>query len=272
MNINIVSKFQNRIYTCLEDRVLLKKELLDIDFFENPQNHPKFKGLQQLEQLNLSPIGEGLIVIDFDTKWLGALQSFLRMGSFQEALLFRAFKSNASLMKDEEAVFVELFEKALSKKGIHEVVFTEFKKTDKQGTFITMSLEQAHLETFEKIISFLKNQWKQEKKGCPLQREIHYFPLNPQGWVFENFNVSQMPDYLKMGKTLIDKGLDITPFIQDWQTFADIETDYSGYFQDVQEPHLTTEIIQYSKNKLNQIIPQVKTVDVKSQKSLTKRL
>lgn len=204
---------------------------------------------------SLSPGGYGLVVIDFDHKWVGAAQEYTSIGSFlgcvihaQNFIHFKnqsTKKSKVKPLPDSELYFLEkMWDAGYLKQGIWD-----------DGKNVPSLFSQRSIDTFDRLI-----------EACNYDNpspfgELGSILIEHPEWTFQNFN-ENLEGWLEFGKTLIDRGFEMGGEIQHWVEFLESE------FEDQENPEMAQslfleEFVGHLRKKLSETLPKASLVKTK---------
>jgi hypothetical protein len=159
----------------------------------------------------LAPYSYGLTVVDFDTKWVGSIQSYCSL--FQYDVYSNARRSDASLNEDPEL-------KALWDAGrvenLNSSSYTQDIKAQKAIERAVGLLGKPFDDVFPELIN------------CVKEGNLYTLVLNtspPKGWVFDQFESTQYDLFYQHLRERGFKFKDID--IEEWKTF--LENDENGF-------------------------------------------
>ena len=218
----------------------LLSDLQDLKYLEEspcPGNalFQLFSSTQDNSNKPIAPAGQGLVVIDFESKWIGSLSYPLELEYWD----FNGLWNSATGKIHPE--YAHHFEYALE----HQAV---------PGVKIEKSIDGKYINHLVPIPKKWKRaeealSWIKEKSR---EKEVTSFKVlyQPPHWTVQEFGLNHM---LEMAQLMIEKEFNIEPFLKDWEH-------YLPRFARHQSIHFIEEITYFLKERLNQKIPLSQTI------------
>lgn len=171
----------------------------DLDYLQNAEiTHHWFR--QKIKDVNptrFHPKGHGLMVVDFDQKWIGHAQGYFNPTEFHLWTLLMSKDEG----KDNGPSPRQLFRKAFEAGGI--LGFSYYNRTLRDFLLKPLTEGVQINEHFEKLDSV-------EKTLAWAANQTEYSPISfkyaPPGWTIEGFRTqeSHVEEYLDLFKTLLE--------------------------------------------------------------------
>ena len=246
------------------------KIVQDLDYLN--QNLPKDHWFLNQNRNHLPealyPDGYGLMVIDFDTKWIGHCQGYTDPSNFFQTELFLSC-SGCIVGLEKKDLPHSLFMKAWKAGAIQTMQFYDenneiiHQPISKPFTFQNQTIQ---LDNQEKMRHFIS----QREIGMPI-----FFQYEPQGWTFERFK-ENFNGYFDFFKKLLELGFDMQFSLENWKSFVSKYAKYSDEDEDQdqdqdQVPNPNSEnllrrfdelVANHLRKNLNQAIPISKNTSI----------
>lgn len=196
---------------------------------------------------DFAPQDQGLIVLDFDQKWMGDFQNYTQIDLFLVQDCLRAFHQKDSHFK----------------KAFEAGIITGVELENSSTRLRTLHpLEELNIHVFSDFLDYFKKE-QQKHYNRKTQAELENIEVAagarflPKGWQFEHFPYHSR-GLCDFSGALIERGFDLEQVILNWQDFHDKTFQDTVCMADVISSHL--------HNKLAQQIPNEQAVKVSKSK------
>lgn len=209
----------------------------DLDFIA--QRHSQWMHRElEVDRDVLAPFGYGIVVVDFDTHWIGSAQGYTDPGVIYAGSLTMLVYGKSEEIKSDQEMFNEALKAGVVRRG----VFIEQRKEDegaKRAVSILCLKEVPGGSDFEDIIRGIENGFAMPKAmltGEPedkesVKAEAAEFLFEPEGWKIESYE-ENCRGYLELAKAMIARGFDLWPEQTEWSNFVDgIDEENPGKFE-----------------------------------------
>ena len=211
----------------------------DLDYLNNQLllNH-YFSKLELKNTTHFYPDGYGIMVVDFDTKWIGHRQNYIDPLLFNEASVLLSYLNYSE--KNGGNGYFYFFKKALENGCISKMSYFDYQNKK----MIQEKLQDKGLYCFEQVYDWLSQKDANEPSVN--------FEFTPPGWLIQSFDNS-IEGSIKLAKILIDKEFDITPSIKNWKNYLDYLIDGVSNQQDIRDKIdcFDQEIILHMRNRMD---------------------
>lgn len=203
--------------------------LRDMEFLNGGDDCESLKFLNQLPKQTLKPSGYGLVVVDFEQKWIGHSQEYTNPESFSAARV--ALDSMYQREKNRPEGRNVYLEKAWNSGALKNARWFS-----DDGDIHIVSLKDSGIDTFEKLLDCCQNSNRinplrivlggmmKKISGGNKKTKLFEILFEPQGWTIQRFEGTP-EGWIDFGKSLVERNFDIMGQIQDWVNFIEEKFD-----------------------------------------------